>query len=195
MSEPIDPARTALLVMDYQNGILASLDTAEALLTRASSAIADVRKAGGTVGYVRVAFEDGDYAAVPSHSRFAQVASTMRDAFHASSPATAVHDAIAPEADDIVVRKTRVGAFSTTDLEAQLRARGITTLVLAGVATSGVVLSTVREASDRDYRLFVLADACADRDPEVHDLLVRKVFPGQASVLSTGELAGLLRTT
>ena len=189
---PIDPTRTALLVMDYQNGILASFADNEALLSRASDAIAAVRRHGGTVGYVRVAFEDSDYEAVPAHSRFAQIAATRGEAFHSSSPATAVHDEVAPEPADIVVRKTRVGAFSTTDLDAQLRARDITTLILAGVATSGVVLSTVREASDRDYQLFVLADACADRDPEVHDFLTRKVFPSQASVLPTAELADLL---
>jgi nicotinamidase-related amidase len=67
-----------------------------------------------------------------------------------------------------VVRKTRVGAFSTTDLEQQLNDRGINTLILAGVSTSGVVLSTVREAADRDYHIYVLADASADRDAHVH---------------------------
>jgi nicotinamidase-related amidase len=59
--------------------------------------------------------------------------------------------------------------------------------VLAGIATSGVVLSTVRQAADLDYRLIVLADACADRDPEVHRVLTEKVFPRQAQVTVTDE--------
>ena len=103
-----------------------------------------------------------------------------------------MHDRLAPEPGDIVVRKTRVGAFSTTDLDEQLRKRGISTVVLAGISTSGVVLSTVRDAADRDYRIIVLADGCADFDAEVHDVLLGKVFPRQADVVNTAELDDLL---
>lgn len=60
-------------------------------------------------------------------------------------------------------------------------------LVLCGIATSGVVLSTVREAADKDYRLTVLADLCADTDAEVHSVLIGKVFPRQARVTSAAE--------
>jgi nicotinamidase-related amidase len=55
--------------------------------------------------------------------------------------------------------------------------------VVAGIATSGVVLSTVRHAADADYRLVVVEDCCADRDPEVHGVLIEKVFPRQATVM------------
>jgi nicotinamidase-related amidase len=112
---------------------------------------------------------------------------------HHEAPETAIHSGVAPEAGDIVVRKTRVGAFSTTDLDQQLRGREIDTLILAGISTSGVVLSTVREAADRDYRVYVLEDGSADPDPEIHDFLTRKIFPRQADVISIAELAGLLR--
>jgi nicotinamidase-related amidase len=93
-----------------------------------------------------------------------------------------------------VVLKKRVSAFTGSDLDLVLRSRGITDLVLAGLATSGVVLSTLREAADRDYRLTVLADACADRDDEVHRVLLGKVFPRQAEVLTVADwAAGLAR--
>jgi nicotinamidase-related amidase len=85
-----------------------------------------------------------------------------------------------------------VGAFSTTDLDQQLRARGITTLILAGISTSGVVLSTIRDGADRDYRIFVLADATADFDAEVHDVLMTKIFPRQADVITVAELGEML---
>ena len=62
---------------------------------------------------------------------------------------------IKPLAGEIEVRKTRTGAFSTTDLHEQLKAKGIDTLILAGVSTSGAVLSTVRYATDKDYRYVV----------------------------------------
>ncbi len=65
-------------------------------------------------------------------------------------------------------------------------------LVLAGIATSGVVLSTVREAADRDYQLTVLADGCADADEEVHRVLLGKVFPRQATVTTAQEWAATL---
>ena len=105
------------------------------------------------------------------------------------------HEAVAPQEGDIVVRKRRVGAFSTTDLHEQRAARGIDTHVLAGLSTSGVVLSTIRDASDasdRDYRLLVLSDASADPEPDKHEFLTTRVFPGMATVLTTDELAAAL---
>lgn len=186
--DTIDPDRTALLVMDLQPGILERFPNPADLLRRAATAVATIRDRGGCIGYVRVAFTDADLAAIPEHSAMAAAVTAGGARLHADSPATAVHEAVAPRPDDIVVRKTRVGAFSTTDLDRQLRDRGITTLVLAGVATSGVVLSTLRDAADRDYRLFVLADACADVDPSVHAVLTEKVFPRQATVVNVADL-------
>jgi nicotinamidase-related amidase len=189
----LDPHRAALLVMDYQNGVVSQIPDADALLTRVADAIAVSRAAGCHVGYVRVGFEDADYAAIPPASRFAAIVSAAGRAYDADARATAVHDRVAPQSGEIVVRKTRVGAFSTTDLDAQLRGLGIDTLILAGISTSGVVLSTLRDASDRDYQIVVLADGCADRDPEVHDVLLRKVFARQARVVTVADLPGLFR--
>jgi len=81
----------------------------------------------------------------------------------------------------------RVSAFTGSDLEVVLRAAGIDHLVLTGIATSGVVLSTLRQAADLDYRLTVLADGCLDADPEVHRVLTDKVYPRQADVLRISE--------
>jgi nicotinamidase-related amidase len=189
MSPKLDPARTALLVMDYQRGIVERFPDA-ARLDRAAAAIATARAVGATIGYVRVALDAAEAAAVPSTNKtFSAIAAG--DGFGADDPGTQIVDALAPRDGDIVVRKRRVGALSTTDLEAQLRARGVDTLILAGIATSGVVLSTLREAADRDYRLLVLADLCADSDEEVHRVLVEKVFPRQAEVTTSSELAAL----
>jgi nicotinamidase-related amidase len=190
----IDPQRSALLVMDYQPAVLASLTDAEALIERLAEAIATVRQAGVHVAYVRVAFDDPDYETIPATNKlFAPFAASGRFLHH-EAPETAVHHHVAPEPGDIIVRKTRVGAFSTTDLDEQLRSRGIDTVILAGVSTSGVVLSTVRDAADRDYRVYVLADASADPDSDVHDVLTQKVFPWQAYVIDVDDLPGLLST-
>jgi nicotinamidase-related amidase len=188
----IDPKRTALLVMDYQAGVLSRLPAAEALLARTADAISCVRSHGGHVGYVRVAFDDADFAAIPPTSMMGTRVAAMGQTLRASSPATAIHEKVAPESGDVVVRKTRVGAFSTTDLDDRLRERGIDTLLLAGLSTSGVLLSTVRDAHDRDYRVFVLADLSADPDPDVHEFLIERIFPRQAQVITSADLEGLL---
>src|SRR5262249_42543447 len=134
-------------------------------------------------------FDADDLAAIPpTNATFADRAGSL----DADAPHTQVHERIGPRDGDIVVRKTRVGAFSTTDLHDQLRRRGVDTLVLAGISTSGGVLSTVRDAADRDYRLVVLSDGCADFDPEVHRVLLDKVFPRQATVIEIAEFERLL---
>jgi nicotinamidase-related amidase len=188
----LDPGRTALLVMDYQPGILGRLEDPEALVARAQTAIAAARGAGATVGYVRVAFTDEDFEAMPDGAPMARVKAMPRESMHADSPATQVDERVAPAEGDIVVRKTRVGPFLTTDLDQQLRARGVDTLLLAGISTSGVVLSTVRDAHDRDYRLYVLADATADPLPDVHEALIEKILPKQAEVIEVADLEKLL---
>jgi nicotinamidase-related amidase len=68
-----------------------------------------------------------------------------------------------------------------------LRANEIDTLVLFGIATSGVVLSTLTDASDEDYRLAVISDCCADLDAALHDSLIQRFFPSRGAVLSVEE--------
>lgn len=187
---PVVPSNTALLLMDYQNAIVGSLAEAEPVLDRARQALDWARKNEVQVVYVRVAFAPEDYANVPTHSKtFAQVAESKYLAD--GSPEAALHDSLEVRDGDIHARKTRFGAFSTTDLYADLHARGVDTLVIAGVSTSGVVLSTLRDAGDRDFRILVLADATADHDPEVHRVLIEKVFPHQADIVQTDDLVAL----
>ncbi|GLY54137.1 cysteine hydrolase [Lentzea sp. NBRC 102530] len=180
---------TALLVMDFQNGIVGRIPGAEALLGNVSTAVEKVRADGGHVGWARVAFTDDDFAAIPSTSVMARMAtSVVRDSMHADAATTQFHEKLAPQPDDIVVRKTRIGAFTTTDLDAQLTDRGVTSLVLAGISTSGVVLSTAREAMDRDYALTVLSDACADPDQATHEFLVNTLYPRYGEVVTVSAL-------
>ncbi|MEV0415266.1 cysteine hydrolase [Streptomyces sp. NPDC050448] len=191
----LDPAHTALLVMDCQPAILAALpggEDGEALLGRLEGAIADVRAQGGTIAYVRAGFTEADWDAIPAANKsFAPLA--QHRAMHHEDPAAAIHERLAPQDGDIVVRKIRYGGMSTTDLDRQLRERGITSLIISGVSTGGGVLSTVVDAADRDYRLYVLSDGVADPDTEVHDVLLRRVLPSRAHIVDTAELPALLR--
>jgi nicotinamidase-related amidase len=187
-----DKARTAVLIMDYQNDIVGMLPEKERgpLLERAASVLGEARRAGMPVIYVVVRFRDGYPEINPRNKLFSGLKESGR--FREGTPGAEVNAKVAPQPGDIVVVKRRVGAFSTTDLETILRAKNIDTLVLFGISTSGVVLSTVRWAADMDYRMVVVADACADRSEEVHRVLTEKVFPWQAVVVSAQEITKAL---
>lgn len=188
----IQPAKSALLLMDFQNLIVGMTgDQGPALLERAAEARRIARKAGMAVMHVRVAFSDADYAAIPTTNKtFAALGQSRM--ITDGSEAAAIHPALAPAPGEEVFTKKRVGALSTTNLGARLKARGIDTLVLTGIATSGVVLSTIRDAADQDYRLIVIGDCCADMDPEVHRVLTEKVFPRQADLVGLDGFAELI---
>ena len=171
-------SRSALLVMDVQQGVVDRFTGDHDYLERVARAIEAARGASVPVIYVRVAFRAGLPEVSPRNKAFSTIATTNRVGFSEADSATQIHEAVAPREGDVVVTKRRVSAFSGSDLDVILRAADIETLVLAGIATSGVVLSTVREAADRDFRLAVLSDACLDADPEVHRVLTEQVFPG-----------------
>ena len=183
----IDPATTALVYGDYQVGILANYPEAPAVIEKAAHVLNAARDKGLTISFIRVAFTEADYAAVPEENKaFTPLAAAKR--FPVDAPESQIVPELTPRVDEIVVRKVRHGGFSTTDLYQQLQARGIKTIIISGVATRGVVLSTVRDAADKDLRVFVIKDLCLDADPEIHQVLTEKVFPAQAWVLTSDEL-------
>ena len=140
--------------------------------------------------FVRVAFREGGPEIARLEPRFAAVKARTHGG--ESAPGVQIADAVAPRPGEPVVTKRRVSAFAGSDLDAILRAHRAERLVLAGISTSGVVLSTFTQAADLDFDLVVLADAVADADPEVHRVLLEKVFPKQAAVISTAEWAASL---
>jgi len=178
-----------LLVMDVQQGIVDRYPD-PGYLDRVSQAASAARAAGRRVVYVRIGFRPGHPEISPANRSFSAAAASGR--FDDGSPATQIHPAVAPRPEDLVVTKRRVSAFTGSDLDVLLRGLGADTLVLSGIATSGVVLSTLRQAADLDYRLIVLSDGCLDPDPEVHRVLTEKVFPRQAEVLTVAQWAAQL---
>ena len=188
----IDKSRSVLLCMDLQSGIVGMLPETgqKTLLDNASAALAAARRAGMAVIHIVVRFKSGHPEVSPRNKMFSEV--KKAGFLVEGTPIAEIHPRVAPAAAEPVLAKLRVGAFSTTALETLLRTKNIDTLVLCGFSTSGVVLSTVRWAADMDYRLVVVADACADPDAEVHRMLVDKVFPAQADVLSARDLVAAL---
>ena len=175
---------SALLIMDVQQGVVQRYGQSDGLLSRLGQALTAARGAGVPAVFVRVAFRPGFPDVSPANRSFSAITGTAGDSFGENSPATQIHPALALRPGEPVVLKKRVSAFTGSDLEVLLRSMSITHLLLTGIATSGVVLSTLREAADRDYQLTVLADACADADEEIHRVLLGKVFPRQAAVVT-----------
>ena len=162
----IDVNRTAVLIMDFQQRIIANVATEPvAVVDNAARALAGARQAGIPVIYV-----------VHRGGPFAEYA-----------PDVELHDGVAPAEGELVITKVRPGPFSTTALDVTLREMGRDNLVIMGVATSGCVLSSVRWAVDVNYSFVVLSDACSDGDPEVHRVLTEKIYPRQGTVITTDE--------
>lgn len=197
MSEPLslDTSKTALLLMDYQRFVLDNFlpeQAARDAVSHAARLLAAARSAGLPVIHVTVGFRPGYPEISPRNRLF----SGLRDTGLAApgSEPTKIHETLQPRKTEPVVVKHRVGAFTATDLERLLRAQGIETLVMAGVTTSGVVLSTLRQAFDLDYELFVVEDACADAETDVHGVLLEKVIPPHAIVISTEQVERSLQS-
>jgi nicotinamidase-related amidase len=177
--------KTVFLVMDVQRGVVARFSDDEGYLPRLARAVAAARDCGIPVVYVTVGFRPGYPEISPRNRNFSLLAET--GSYTAGDEATEVHPAVAPEPGDPIVVKRRVSAFAGSDLDVLLRSLDARTLVLTGIATSGVVLSTLRQAADLDYQLVVLSDGCLDADPEVHRVLTEKLFRRQADVLTVDE--------
>jgi len=176
---------TALLVMDMQTAILGMLPSTHAIAGNVAKAIAHARKEKIQVIYVVVGFRTGAPEVSENNKSFSGIKTRMLGGN--MEEFMKVDTSVAPAAGEIIVTKRRVSAFAGSDLEVVLRAQGIQHMILTGIATSGVVLSTLREAADKDYRITVLADCCADGDEEVHRVLTTKVFPRQADVVTLEE--------
>ena len=177
---------TALLVMDIQGATVKMLKDNSTLLQSVTHAIQTARSNKIPVIYVVIGFRKGFPEASPNNKSFSALRKNPAMALD-TEEATRVHSSVAPEPGDIVITKKRVSAFTGSDLEVVLRSLGIKHIVLTGIATSGVVLSTLREAADKDYAITVLSDCCADMDEEVHRVLTTKVFIRQADVMKAEE--------
>jgi nicotinamidase-related amidase len=176
---------TALLVMDMQVGILPNLPNAKDILANVGNAITRAREKNIPVIYVVVGFRKGAPEVSLNNKGFG--AGKERFTKLNMEEFMKVHPDIAPLEGEITVTKRRVSSFTGSDLEVVLRAFSIQHIILTGIATSGVVLSTLREAADKDYRITVLSDCCADADEEVHRVLTTKIFPKQAEVMTIEE--------
>lgn len=181
----MDSARSALLLLDLQHGYLGQLPDPDRLLQAVDRAAAAARAARMTVVYACVSFRTGRPEVSRRNTMFGSPAA--RGHMIVGSEEVRIHPAVAPKAGDLVLTRPRTSAFAGSSLAEVLRARDITTLVLAGTATSGVVLATACAADDLDYSVVVLRDAVADPSARAHQVLVDEVLPQYGRVTTVDD--------
>ncbi len=186
----IDP-HTALVLIDLQRGILGAPTqpyAAAEVLDRAVRLADGFRAHGLPVVLVRVTARADGVDFTPGRTE------TPRPAGRPEGW-DVLADELTGHEDDIVVTKRNWGAFHGTDLDVQLRRRGVTQIVLGGIATSMGVESTARAAHEHGYHVTLATDAMADRSADMHQHSVEKVFPRLGETGTTDEILALLATT
>jgi len=181
----LDPRTTALVVIDLQRGIVARQSgpyTAADVVARSAALANAFRDAGATVALVNVAFskDKRDLLTPPVDSP--------------NPPAELPADwsqlvpEIGPREGDLLITKHQWGAFYGTELDLQLRRRGVRSIVLCGIATNFGVESTARDGWERGYAIVFAEDAMAGLTSEAHQFAVRTIFPRLGRVRSTDEI-------
>lgn len=173
--------KTAFLVMDVQTGVVPLVPINDTYLPLMADTINSARSAGIKIIYTVVSFRPSHPECSPRNPIFGVLAKS--NSFVTGAPATAIHPSIAPLPTDIVVEKKRVSAFSGSDLDIVLRSLGVEKLVMAGIITSGVVLSTLCEAVDKDFEIVVLRDLCVDFKEETHRVVMDDLFAKRGTVV------------
>ena len=190
----IDRSTTALLIADFYADAMGTLPHAveRGVVQKTMELQAAAREAGMMVCYCATVFRPG-YPEISERNKTfsARKASGQPAVF---DPVAVIHPDVRPRDGEVVVGKHRVNALFGTGLDVALTGNNINTIILLGYATSGVVLSTTRYASDRDYRLFIVADCCADSEPEVHDFLIGRILNRQADIVTASEAVSAIRS-
>jgi len=192
--------KTAILIMDCQNDIVHENGKMAAISNGAMpkiikernvlGAIAKLAAAGRLAGvpiiHVRHAYRP-DYADLPQNMpllRGMKKGELLKDGTWGAE----IHPEVAPQGDDLVIRKTRVSSFYASELEAILAAQGITHLVLTGIATDGVVEGTARDGADRGYYIIIPEDTCATMSEEAHRVVLKGVLGFLSTVCTADEV-------
>jgi maleamate amidohydrolase len=184
---PIVPSRTALIVMHYQTDILGLFPTvAPALLANTRQLCDAARTQGVAVYFINLRFSPG----------YPEVSPLNKNGQGIKRLGLFTEDRIAPELgrrdSEPILFAHRASVFFGTGLEAQLVEQGIDSLIMVGIASTGVMFSSVAYASDADFRLYTVKDCCYDPDGIVHEHLFATAFESRTTVLSIGDALALL---
>jgi nicotinamidase-related amidase len=184
----LDAKSTALLIADFYTEMMNTLPhaTGRGVVEKTVALQQAARDAGVLLCYCATVFRPGYVEIGERNKTFNQRKSSGQPAVF--DPLAVIHPSVSPAEGEVVVGKHRVNALYGTGLDVVLRANDVKDLVILGYATSGVVLSTVRYASDLDYNLYVVENCCSDSDPDVHEFLTGRIFPRQAEVVQSEDV-------
>jgi len=203
MASSINPSTSALLVLHYQNGLVrhegvfafsgtAAKVEKHGCLEKTAAVLEAGRATGIPVIYVNIEFRPGfPELKKPTYPLIESI--QERNAFLRGSWDAAVPEELAPGPDDIMVINFDSSAFSHTDLDCILRAKGVRDLYLAGIATNWVVESTTRYGAELGYDVTVLADCCQGFSDELHDFAIANTLPYYATVSDSSAFLAALR--
>lgn len=216
LERKVDPAHTALIVVDVQNDFCAkgggfdieknNIGLMQAMVPRLVKFIEKARCAGLTIVYTR-SVHDSPLGHYMSDSFLAQKSGRARGRYTAypfckdGTWGADFYDGIKPEPGELVVNKHRFSVFWDTDLDLILRNRGIRTLIITGVTSNSCVETTARDGFNKDYYVVLLKDCAAAISEELHNNTVRTVdvYLGQSAdsteVLKCWQNTGKLRAT
>ncbi|MFQ5826048.1 MAG: cysteine hydrolase family protein [Dehalococcoidia bacterium] len=196
LREKIDPAHSAVVVVDMQNdfcvagGVLDQhgfdLSPMQSMIPRLKDFLEQARKRGLRIIFIRT--EKGEEDITPPTRELMRRKGRKRFACRAGTWGAEFVEGIRPGEDELVVEKKRYSAFVGTDLETRLRERGIQTLVMTGVATNVCVDSTAREAFFRDFHVVFASDLSATDDPVLHQATLTNIEKHFGQVVSAQEL-------
>lgn len=184
----LDPASTALVLVDLRRGVVGlpvAPHSADEVVAHAARLASAFRMAGAPVVLVRVSF----------HADGADALATLVDEPSARRERPAGFDEIVDglrEPGDVLVTKRQWGAFHGTDLDLQLRRRGIDTVVLGGIATNMGVESTARPAHEHGYHVVLVEDATSALHADDHAFAFTRIFPRLGRVASTAQVLAAL---
>ncbi|WP_432722380.1 isochorismatase family protein [Jeongeupia wiesaeckerbachi] len=178
----LDFKRTALVLIDLQCGIVRAFD-GNAVVKRAARLVRRFRAHDGFIAFVNVDFHDGRDMLAPSCDAPTAPGQLPPDWGTLVSQLNV-------EAGDYIVTKRQWGAFFGTDLDLQLRRRGIDTIVLAGIATNIGVESTARQAFELGYTQYFVVDAMKTASKEAHEATLKFIFPRIGHIVDTATVAG-----
>jgi nicotinamidase-related amidase len=199
-----DTSTSALLVLHYQNGLVrhegvfAFSGTAEQVekhkcLEKTAAVLEAAREADMLVVYVNIAYRPGfPELKKPTYPLIESI--QERNAFLRGSWDADVPEELAPQPSDVIVINFDSSAFSHTDLDCILRAKGVKQLFLAGIATNWVVESTTRYGAELGYDVTVLEDCCQGFSDELHNFAIEKTLPYYATISKSSDFVGVLRT-
>ena len=193
----LNPKTSALLLQDLQNELIKGTRpvvplSGAALIANCQKLLTQARAVGIPVIYVRVSRRP-DLQDAPRPALGMPPGAGGAPSLIEGSEGAAIVAELAPRPDDVVVTKHTTSPFHTTDLGVYLRRFGVSTLLLTGYSTTGVVEGTLRDARDQDYDCVVVRDCCAAATVQEHDTCMDIVFPRMAWVASVDEVINAIR--